>query len=143
MISKNINKETIKGKAIPARVPFRKWKKNIPLKCIPFLSERRSRRFDKIWFSCHSKRPYKPHLFHEGISVNVIIEVDTIPPIIPIRKGYNNGNLLLCPLNYKIAKYLQHSVKYLSLYVWNLVSHNVICVYVFNNIILSLRSNLI
>ena len=36
-----------------------------------------------------------PHVFHEGISVNAIIEVNTIPPNNPMRKEYRNTNLLL------------------------------------------------
>lgn len=73
------------GKAIPTRVPFRKWNKKIPLIWIvSFSSFEMLNSFLVItWFSCHSKTPYRCHFLQDGISVNVITTVDTRPPIKP------------------------------------------------------------
>jgi len=84
------NEAMINGKAIPARVPFRKWKKKTPLKLILSLSfESLNNRLVITWFSCHSNTPGRPQRFHDGISVNVIMTVETIPPNRPISK-YDN-----------------------------------------------------
>jgi hypothetical protein len=73
------------GKAIPTRIPFKKWKNKIPLIWIISFSsyEMLNSFLVIIWFSCHSKTPNKCHFLYDGISVNVITAVDTKPPIKP------------------------------------------------------------
>jgi len=82
------NKGTINGKAIPASIPFMKWKKKIPLKWI-FVLDSLNNRSVITWFSCHSNTPCKPQRFHDGTSVRVIKAVDTKPLKRPLRK-YDN-----------------------------------------------------
>lgn len=129
MLVECIRNETIYGKTIPAKEPLGKWKKKIPLKWFFFLfaSDKWSKCVVIIWFSCHSKTPWRPHFFHDGISLNVIAAVDIMPPIKPSIAGYNDNDSWIAYLfSYKdltilsVIVYLSivELILILGIYVW-------------------------
>ena len=71
-----------KGKRRPPRVPFKKWRKNIPLYWTT-LREIPKNLMLKIWFSCHSNTPVRSHFLQNGISYSTTASFLTLYTVYP------------------------------------------------------------
>jgi len=118
--------ETLAGKIhsaiknpIPPNPPFRKCRVNIPVKWV--LSDSNFKTLvTMIWFSCHSKTPYNPHLLQDGNSVRVMSKVENNPATNPIKIEKTSGWFNVCHTELQLFYLALYAFKIKTQYMLNL-----------------------